>query len=305
MFFRGSFCTLVFMCFGLSGMAATINSVSILDGGSGHGGCGTTAFQSVTGAGTQEINLNDGGINCTVAADAYAGGGAIGYRATATMNSFIGPAGSYIIQGGARTVMSDIYITPTFDVNDPVAIQTYGYQVGVTLNAAISGIASAATENSNDSAGAGNSIKATVTLSGTSEPGNQVFNTLDVFGGAGTSSSGPLQDFDILDQAILVSITQDWRFPMSLIFNFDTNVSVSAFGGGNILSSTLDAYSSLSFSETGPAFLLPDGFTVNAPELNIINNRWIDPRAVPEPGGLPMMLAALGSVWMLRRRSMH
>ena len=147
-------------------LSATINSVSIMDGGSGLGRCGTTDPQSSSGASTQGATLNDGGINCTVAADAYAGGGAVGYRATATLNSFTGPLGSYVIQGGARSVMSDIFITPTFDINDPNEIAKYGYQVSVSLNAKLEGIGSGAVVNSTGQGAAGNSIKATATLSG-------------------------------------------------------------------------------------------------------------------------------------------
>ena len=132
-----------------------------------------------------------------------------------------------------------------------------------------------------------------------------------MFGGAGAINSGLLSDFDDFGQAMNPTILQDWRIGMSIIFNLDTNVSVVSSNGGNIFSSTLDAYNSLSFSKTGPAFLLSEGFTINAPELNIFDNRWVDPRApvgpspVPLPASLPLLLLgglALGAVRHAQRK---
>lgn len=72
-----------------------------------------------------------------------------------------------------------------------------------------------------------------------------------------------------------------------------------------------DSQNTLAFSTTDPIFDLPDGYTVNIPEWNIFNNRWIDPRnnadqpdvsAVPLPAGLPIMLLGLSALGFARLR---
>lgn len=75
-----------------------------------------------------------------------------------------------------------------------------------------------------------------------------------------------------------------------------------------------DSRNTLAFSTVDPIFNLPDGYTVNIPEWNIVNNLWIDPRvgtpdvgvsAVPLPAGLPLLLAGLGALTLLSSKRRH
>jgi hypothetical protein len=72
-----------------------------------------------------------------------------------------------------------------------------------------------------------------------------------------------------------------------------------------------DASNSLKFVEGEPAFLgLPAGYTIFAPDFNIADNRWTDPRKpvgtpapIPLPAGLPLLLSGLLALGVLRRRN--
>jgi hypothetical protein len=83
--------------------------------------------------------------------------------------------------------------------------------------------------------------------------------------------------------------------------NIATNQSASAVA---------NASNTLSFNTNGPAFAVPFGFTVHAPELSIFDNRWIDPRLlivdppqIPAPGTLYLLLTGGVLLHFLRRGS--
>jgi len=77
--------------------------------------------------------------------------------------------------------------------------------------------------------------------------------------------------------------------------------------GDSLADAEFSAFNSLGFVSEAPVFDLPDGFTVFSSELNIVDNRWLDPRitapptaAVPLPSSLPLLLIGLGAA--MRRR---
>ncbi len=75
----------MFLALGLAvpATAATINSVSAINGGGGSAGCGTAPSQSITQSpNTETVSVNDGAINCTLYVEATAGGGLVGARGT-------------------------------------------------------------------------------------------------------------------------------------------------------------------------------------------------------------------------------
>ena len=289
--------------------ATIVNDVSILDGQGGLSVCGSSGFLSASGETRQELNLNDGGVNCTVASEAYADVGVVGIRSTVTANTYLG-TGSFRNTISAQTRLRNIYITPTVDVDlDDPPLAPEDYRINVTLNGALSGFLSGAAENSNAQGVGSASLTARATLSGAFAFGsNSTSDTVRVDASASAQHSGLLSAFDNFGQSMMPTILQDWRLPMTVSFDLDTRTSAGGFEEGNIFTGSLDAFNSLGFSTTGPAFILPDGFTVNAPELNIVNNQWIDPRAapvvpaVPLPAGLPMLLSGLVGFAALKRR---
>ena len=286
--------------------ATILNSVSLANGGGGSPGCGSAPSKSFSETGTINANLNDGEIGCTMTLDGYAGGGAVGVRGT--LNHVPGGTTNSQIAASARSSMTAIYLTPLFDVKDPDEAFNTNFSVGVIMNAVVGGTLSSILDTQSGFGRAGgNGIKATATFSGTSEPGNQVSVSQDYFASSGAFNSGPgsaFADSEIVDGVFNLSLVLDWRFPLSVIFNLSADVSAASGGDSNV-TSTFDVFNTMSFSESGPAFTVPEGFTVNAPELNILDNVWTDPRpsTVPVPAAAWLFGSAmLGLVGLARRK---
>lgn len=300
---------LLIFCLPISAEAVTIsNSISIYNGGAGDPRCGTTSSALEQGSGNIEASLNDGGLNCTVAGEAYAAGGVVGYRSTATFDRLIGPPGRAKVQGGASSAMSNIFLTPLFDLDDPRYLSG-DFQIDLQLNASLEGTVTAAVAYNKGQASGGGSITATAKLSGVRSPGSFSTQSAVARGGAGAAAFGPLADFDDFSTLLMPVIRHDWRQPFSVTFMMSTDVVATATKA-NQATATLDAFNSLSFSKTGPAFILPDGFTVHAPELNIFDNRWVDPRVtdpspIPLPAGLPLLVCGLGLLGLMGQRKAH
>ena len=120
-----------------------------------------------------------------------------------------------------------------------------------------------------------------------------------VLGNAGGVSLGP-------DNGATTRLfTSTGAFPIM----FDIGALVGCSKTGCV--SAIDASHSLSFVGDAPTFLgLPEGWTVWSEELNIADNRWIDPRVqteapwngVPAPPTVALVLAGLAAVTVRRRR---
>jgi hypothetical protein len=90
-----------------------------------------------------------------------------------------------------------------------------------------------------------------------------------------------------------------------VLFRLDVQTSAGASGPVSHASSDFFGHS-FKLPSDGPAFILPEGVTVNAGDY-LVNNRFIDPLAaptgIPEPASWAMMIAGFGLAGaMLRRR---
>ena len=235
----------------------------------------------------------------SIKADVFGGGIGL-FASTETV-----PGGTFSaraqVAGFSR--MTDIFITPLAGYAGP-------FVVPVSLNLEIVGFLQAEVRTGAPfvrAAGAG--VTATVTLSGANGLGGTDFSRDSArydSGTTGLTEEGTATSTII--GSMFTSINQDIRRSMTVDVSFSGSAGVVG-GTDSFAAATLSAMNTLSFSKTGPAFILPDGLTVNAPELNIFNNRWIDPRVpvapsvVPLPAGLPLLLTALGAFGLIRRRA--
>ncbi len=289
-------------CFISSAQAATINRISYQNGGVGDPACGQGIIDSVDGSGDLSIGYSQsgpGGCRMSIKADVFGGGIGL-FASTETV-----PGGTFSaraqVAGFSR--MTDIFITPLAGYTGP-------FVVPVSLNLEIDGFLQAEVRtNARFVRAAGAGVTATVTLTGANGLGGTDFSR--DFARFDSGTTGLTEEGTATSTIIgsmFTSINQDIRRPMTVDVSFSGSAGVVG-GTDSFAAATLNAMNTLSFSKSGPAFILPDGLTVNAPELNIFNNQWIDPRvtvtpsAVPLPAGLPLLLAALGTFGLIRRRA--
>jgi hypothetical protein len=248
-------------------------------------------------------NLNDGETSCAMSIDGYAGGGAVGVKGTLSQTP--GKSSIHQIRANVSSSMTSIAITPEAGRDAKGLFETYGSAIPVTVNAAIEGSLSASVAtNSPFVRGAQAVLRANLNFSGFSEPGNPVSKRVDFFKSEGATNSGADTVGDVFAQSLTATLLLDWSIPFVVEFSMGGSAGTSGYGD-SFATAVFDSLNSLSFSKTGPAFILPDGFTVNAPELNIINNRWSDPRLispVPLPASLPILAVALGILGIIQRK---
>lgn len=289
-------------CFVSSAQAATTNRISYQNGGVGDPACGQGITDSVNGSGDLSIGYTQsgpGGCRMAITADVFGGGIGL-FASTQTV-----PGGTFSaraqVAGFSR--MTEIFITPLAGYAGP-------FVVPVSLNLEIDGFLQAEVRtNARFVRAASASVSATVILSGANGLGGTDFSRDSARFDSGTTG---LTEEGTATRTVIgsmfTSINQDIRRSMTVDVSFSGNAGVVG-GTDSFASATLNAMNTLSFSKSGPAFILPDGLTVNAPELNIFNNQWIDPRvivtppAVPLPSGWPLLLAALGAFGLIRRRA--
>jgi len=88
-----------------------------------------------------------------------------------------------------------------------------------------------------------------------------------------------------------VRLPVNTRQPFAISLTAKSEVVANGWAAGYFTASVSYAHT-LTFGRTGPVFEVPEGYTVDAPGLGIVDNRYVG--AVPEPAGAALFAAGLG-----------
>ncbi len=127
-------------------------------------------------------------------------------------------------------------------------------------------------------------------------------NGFRVLGNSLFPQTGPLSNFTNTQGHSLNFTTLPFTIPVGTPVTVEMFVETVASVLGSA-TARAEFGSTLTFNGSGAVFGLPDGFTVNGP--NLVDNMWngAPATAVPEPASWSMCAAAMGLAVLLRRRN--
>ena len=262
-------------CFGFNDVSQSADNATVVAGGGGF--------------------TNNGSNLCSNRGSAAAGGGYAGVAAFASATSFGSTATSSVY---ARAAWSD-----TFSVTAPANWTGGAIDVQVVFSLDASAFANSPT-NDTDNASAFADFELLLSAE-SSRAGTDIWNARYtdnwMWTEYGPEAPRSLTQFFTTSKLQVVP-GQD---VISIGVDFDVTAFANAPDGK--FEVDFDGLKTASLSKTGPAFILPDGFSVTNERANVFDNYWIDPRAppvsqVPVPAGLPLLLTAFGGLVAMRRR---
>jgi hypothetical protein len=237
----------------------------------------------------------------TVAADALALAGFVGAGASA-----VGP-GTGFVAGGGRAFFDDMV---EFELKDDFIGSPL---IDVSINLALTGNGAIGPVQGGSASYALNAelLLGSLNLTDNIEvTGNDSGVTRTRFGSATIFGDDPDDNGAIAAGHVFTSpvVTVNALLPVRLFLSL--NASAGAAGSGS--SASADFAHTFGFPVGIDVFNLPVGVTVNAPGLNLFNNRFVPtvdpepPPTVPEPATVTMLLLGAGGVaWCRRRTTRH
>ena len=288
--------------------ATVVNTVSYVNGVLGIGRCGAQNSDLQTGSETQSIAFSASAAGCNVGAASFAGGGVVGLRGSNDVNSGAG-RGISGVSGFAETIINGLSLSAAAGFTMGQLVTLYGntIEVGLTPSLGASVAAQIAPGDTLFVREGRADLTASTFLRGSGGDRDDAFarNIVDV----NNVTTGPSESI-IFTQPPTLSVMVDVNGLFGVTFRL-SGVSAALGYGDTSVNSNFLAFNSLGFSSTGPAFVLPEGFTVHAPEVGIVDNMWTDsrqPTPVPLPASLPLMLmgiAGIAGFGALRRRKVQ
>ena len=272
-----------------SAHAATYTTTASANAASGPF-CGFGTPDSASGTNvTSSAGFSTNDLNCSADGEAVAGAGYVAATSTATASGRsdgIGTSGAARADAGGSFGVSGL----TFSIADGFSEDDLDAALGP------SGLVSATVF-------VGFSGSLIETSMAAASAGARVFwdgiKVIDV----------PLVDAGVYDLTFSATRTLLWDRPFSLDFLLNTSASTSPVLPDGFTATATSAFgSTLSFRTGGPVFSLPDVLTINAPEIGIVNNRWIDPRIpdpvdpVPLPASSLLLIAGIAGFAAVGRR---
>lgn len=276
--------------------AATISTtVGFTSGALGGGSCGPRTSDIILDTGPISVEHFAGDSvspgRCEVAAVAYADAGVVGIAGN--VSQFLeSDVGTMAVGSFASVSISDIRLEAAPGHTLTGLIMLYGDTIEIGLNAALTGVVS--TELSTSSQSFVRSAEADL-RGGVEIRSGSITNGLSFFEAA-MVADGPnvsINDSGNINIPLAPTISANVSQPIRVTFRLNGDAQTAGHGDA-FANANYSADNSLGFSPTGPAFFLPEGFTVNAPEVGIIDNQWIDPRVAPVPIPLTGLLLLSG-----------
>ena len=288
--------------------ASIAQATTITTFASGSTTCTTSTDGTAQDNGTTNaaINISTGLGGCSAAISARAGTGYVGVRGNLSSSPVPG-TGAYQMQASGSSFMSGITISPGAGQTTEQLLAIHGRFINITVNATLSGTLTGIVSPGDTQF----ARVAGVLLGGSVElvtPVGRDMQSASANYGFNTIRDPKVSGTNFLGAVLRPSVLADWQQSFNVNFRFGGSGNIGGFDNTNAFAD-FDGFNSLSFATDGPAFILPEGFTVNAPELNIFDNRWVDPRIdtapVPLPAALPFLLGALGVLGVIQRRQKH
>ncbi len=280
-----SFCSV----FSHAASAATVNRINLVAAT-----CGPVQQSLESSVERLEENINGGGTDCTYTVDGHAGAGMVGVRTT--HNKTGGP--------GLEQTAATASLEADFSITAP---NGFAGLVPISVNLALDGLVTA--DRSTLSLGVVSGLRAFASITQDSRTFGRASEELEASTGSLTASDEQ-SIFDRFDGVLSTSeILVDPTLPLILRLRLEGITTLAGTSEGSFSATGfVDAFNTLSLATSGPAFNLPDGFSVTSTALNVFDNQWIDARVqnpgvseVPLPATVLLLATALGILRSTRR----